>query len=307
MTGAAGQLGAVLVPALRKKWGSGQVVASDIRPIQEPTGPTAILDVLDAEALRRLLRDEGITQIYHLAAILSAKGELNPLATWKVNMDGLLNVLEAARELPLDKVFHPSSIAVFGSTTPKVGTPQQTIIMPETVYGISKAAGEDWCQYYHQKYAVDVRSLRYPGLIGYESLPGGGTTDYAVEIFHAALQEGHYSSFLKADTRLPMMYMPDAIEATLRLMEAPKNRLQGGSSYNIQGMSFTPSEIAASIQRHIPHFRMDCQPDFREAIARSWVEDLDDSAARRDWDWMPQYDLDGMVDDMLLHLRGSIS
>lgn len=305
VTGGGGQLGAVLIPALRKKWGNNNVIASDLRPLDDSFGLSAQLDVLNQDALQGLIEKHQVTEIYHLAAILSAKGEQNPTFTWKINMDGLLNILETSRKMDVQKVFYPSTIAVFGSTTPKVETPQQTILIPETVYGISKAAGENWCNYYYDKYGLDVRSVRYPGLIGYESLPGGGTTDYAVDIFHEAIKHQHYNCFLNKDTRLPMMYMPDAIRATIELMSAPKENIKSRTSYNLEGMSFTPEEIYIEIKKHIPELTIIYQPDFREEIARTWVETVDDSPARNDWGWKEEYDLAGMVEDMLENLMVS--
>ncbi|HEY8387377.1 MAG TPA: NAD-dependent epimerase/dehydratase family protein, partial [Parasegetibacter sp.] len=244
-----------------------------------------------------------ITQIYLLAAILSAAGEKNPNLAWSLNMQSLLNVLDIAKEEKLHKVYWPSSIAVFGPTSPKKDCPQQTIIEPTTVYGISKYAGEFWCNYYFQRFGVDVRSLRYPGLISYKSAPGGGTTDYAVEIYHEALAQNKYTSFLKEDTYLPMMYMPDAIRATIELMEAPMNRISVRTSYNVAAISFSPREIAASITKHIPDFEMAYQPDYRQQIADSWPQSIDDSVARNDWGWKPEFDLERMTEDMLANLK----
>ncbi|MGK0387841.1 MAG: nucleoside-diphosphate-sugar epimerase [Maribacter sp.] len=302
VTGGGGQLGSVLIPALRKKWGANNVIASDLRPLDASFGLSAALDVLDQKGLENLIEKYQVNEIYHLAAILSAKGEQNPTFTWKINMDGLLNILEISRKMNIQKVFYPSTIAVFGSTTPKTDTPQNTILIPETVYGISKAAGEDWCNYYYDKYDLDVRSVRYPGLIGYGSLPGGGTTDYAVDIFHKGIKNQHYNCFLNKDTRLPMMYMQDAIRATIELMSAPKESIKSRTSYNLQGMSFSPEEIYAEIKKHIPELTIAYEPDFREKIARTWVETLDDSAARNDWGWKKEYDLPKMVGEMLTHL-----
>jgi nucleoside-diphosphate-sugar epimerase len=245
---------------------------------------------------------QGITQIYLLAAILSATGEKNPNLAWNLNMTALLNVLDIAREEKLHKVYWPSSIAVFGPTSPKEFCPQQTIIEPTTVYGISKYAGEFWCNYYYQRYGVDVRSLRYPGLISYKSAPGGGTTDYAVEIYHEALHQKKYTSFLSADTYLPMMYMPDAIRATMELMEAPVDSISVRTSYNISAMSFSPADIGASIKKHIPDFSMQYSPDYRQKIAESWPRSIDDTVARRDWGWKEEYNLERMTEDMLKNL-----
>ncbi|WP_153800179.1 NAD-dependent epimerase/dehydratase family protein [Foetidibacter luteolus] len=304
--GASGQIGVELTLALRKIYGNTNVVASDLREENEllkGTGPYVSLDVMNKEMLHVQVIRQNITQIYLLAAILSATGEKNPNLAWHLNMQSLLNVLDIAREEKLHKVYWPSSIAVFGPTSPKLSCPQQTIIEPITVYGISKYAGEFWCNYYHQRYNVDVRSLRYPGLISYKSAPGGGTTDYAVEIFHEALEEKKYTSFLHEDTYLPMMYMPDAIRATVELMEAPEERISIRTSYNIAAMSFSPKQIAAAIQEHIPEFQVNYQPDYRQAIADSWPQSIDDSVAANDWGWKPEYNLYKMTGDMLDNLR----
>lgn len=303
--GASGQIGVELTLALRKMYGAAQVVAADLReqnPLLAGTGPYVSLDVMNKEMLHVQVIRQNITQIYLLAAILSATGEKNPSLAWNLNMQGLLNVLDIAREEKLSKVFWPSSIAVFGPSSPRVNCPQHTIIEPTTIYGISKYAGEFWCNYYWQRYGVDVRSIRYPGLISYTSEPGGGTTDYAVEIYHEALSKQSYSCFLKADTFLPMMYMPDAIRATTELMEAPARQIAIRTSYNLSAMSFSPAQIAASIQRQIPDFSISYQPDYRQQIADSWPQSIDDSAARRDWGWKHEFDLDAMTDDMLRNL-----
>jgi nucleoside-diphosphate-sugar epimerase len=304
--GACGQIGVELTLALRKIYGSANVVASDLREendLLKGTGPYVSMDVMNKEMLHVQVIRQNITQIYLLAAILSATGEKNPNLAWHLNMQGLLNVLDIAREEQLDKVYWPSSIAVFGPTSPKQLCPQQTVIEPTTVYGISKYAGEFWCNYYHQRYGVDVRSIRYPGLISYKSAPGGGTTDYAIEIYLEALAEKKYKSFLKEDSYLPMMYMPDAIRATMELMHAPAKQISVRTSYNISGMSFSPKEIAASIQKHIPEFQLSCEPDYRQAIADSWPQSIDDSVANKDWGWKPEYDLDKMTADMLDNLK----
>jgi nucleoside-diphosphate-sugar epimerase len=304
--GASGQIGVELTLALRKIYGTTNVIASDLREQNEllqGTGPYVSLDVMNKEMLHVQVIRQGVTQIYLLAAILSATGEKNPALAWHLNMQGLLNVLEIAREEKLTKVYWPSSIAVFGPTSPKKACPQKTIIEPTTVYGISKYAGEFWCNYYFMKYSVDVRSLRYPGLISYKSAPGGGTTDYAVEIFHEALDEKRYTSFLEKDTFLPMMYMPDAIRATIELMEAPKEKIRERTSYNLCAMSFSPEEIAAEIKRHIPEFTIDYKPDYRQAIANSWPQSIDDSVAREDWGWKHEFDLAAMTEDMLTNLK----
>lgn len=303
--GASGQIGVELTMALRQIYGNANVIASDLReqnPLLEGTGPYVALDVMNKEMLHVQVIRQGITQIYLLAAILSATGEKNPNLAWNLNMQGLLNVLDIAREEQLHKVYWPSSIAVFGPTSPRQACPQQTIIEPITVYGISKYAGEFWCNYYHQRYGVDVRSLRYPGLISYKSAPGGGTTDYAVEIFHEAREQKRYTCFLEKDTYLPMMYMPDAIRATVELMEAPAQKISVRHSYNISAMSFSPAEIAASIQQHIPDFEVSYRPDYRQAIANSWPQSIDDSVARNDWGWQEEYDLEKMTADMLANI-----
>jgi nucleoside-diphosphate-sugar epimerase len=243
-----------------------------------------------------------ITQVYLLAAILSATGEKNPTLAWHINMQSLLNVLDVAKEEKLEKIYWPSSIAVFGPNSPKHDTPQHTVIEPSTIYGISKFSGERWCDYYWNRYKVDVRSLRYPGLISYKSQPGGGTTDYAVEIFHDAIGKGEYTSFLKEDTYLPMMYMPDAIRATVELMEADASKISIRSSYNLSGVSFSPKEIAAEIQKHVPEFKINYKPDSRQQIADSWPATIDDSLARNDWGWKPEYSLETMTKDMLENL-----
>jgi nucleoside-diphosphate-sugar epimerase len=304
--GASGQIGVELTLALRKIYGNANVVASDLReqnPLLEGTGPYVSLDVMNNEMLHVQVIRQGITQIYLLAAILSATGEKNPGLAWNLNMQSLLNVLNIAREEKLHKIYWPSSIAVFGPTSPKQDCPQQTIIEPTTVYGISKYAGEFWCNYFYQRFGVDVRSLRYPGLISYKSAPGGGTTDYAVEIYHEALEEKKYQCFLKEDTYLPMMYMPDAIRATIELMEAPAENISVRTSYNLSGMSFSPGEIAAEIKKHIPAFSVSYKPDYRQAIADSWPQSIDDSVARKDWGWKEEYDLGKMTSDMLENLR----
>lgn len=304
--GASGQIGVELTLALRKIYGNSNVIASDLReqnPLLEGTGPYVSLDVMNKEMLHVQVIRQGITQIYLLAAILSATGEKNPGLAWHLNMQSLLNVLDIAREENLTKVYWPSSIAVFGPTSPKKNCPQQTIIEPTTVYGISKYAGEFWCNYYHLKYGIDVRSLRYPGLISYKSAPGGGTTDYAVEIYHEALEEGKYTSFLSEDTYLPMMYMPDAIRATIELMEAPADKIKVRTSYNLSGMSFSPKEIGAEIKKHIPDFTIAYEPDYRQEIANSWPQSIDDSVARADWGWKEEFSLADMTKDMLENLK----
>lgn len=300
--GAGGQIGAVLTEALRDIHGSGNVIASDLRELPAQDGPTEILNALEAPALEEVVKKWRVNQIYHLAAILSATGEKDPMRAWDINMRSLFNVLEISRLRNLSKVYFPSSIAVFGREAAHQGTPQYEVLIPETVYGISKVAGENWANYYYRRYGLDVRSLRYPGIIGYQSMPGGGTTDYAVDIYHYAVQQKPYECFLSQDTSLPMLYMPDAIRGTLELMEAPANRLSVRTSYNLAGMSFTPAEIAASIRKQAPGFKMTYKPDFRQAIADSWPASIDDSAARNDWGWKPEFDLDAMTVDMMKHL-----
>lgn len=303
--GSSGQIGVELTIALRKIYGNANVVASDLREendLLKGTGPYVSMDVMNKEMLHVQIIRQNFTQVYHLAAILSATAEKNPNLAWHLNMQGLLNVLEIANEEKLRKVYWPSSIAVFGPTSPKHNCPQQTIIEPTTVYGISKYAGEFWCNYYFNWFGVDVRSLRYPGLISYKSAPGGGTTDYAVEMFHEALGDKKYTCFLQEDTYLPMMYMPDAIRATIELMEADASNISVRTSYNISAMSFSPKEIAAKIQEHIPDFQVDYKPDYRQAIANSWPQSIDDSVARKDWGWQHQYDLEKMTTDMMLNL-----
>lgn len=305
--GASGQIGVELTLALRKIYGDPNVVASDLREendLLKGTGPYVSLDIMNKEMLHVQVIRQNITQIYLLAAILSATGEKNPNLAWNLNMQGLLNVLDIAKEEQIRKVYWPSSIAVFGPSSPRINCPQQTIIEPTTVYGISKHAGEFWCNYYHQKYHVDVRSLRYPGLISYKSSPGGGTTDYAIEIFHGALQERHYTCFLGEDTYLPMMYMPDAIRATIELMEAPAEQISVRTSYNLSSMSFSPRQVADEIRRFIPAFTVTYRPDYRQAIADSWPQSIDDSHARADWNWKPEYDLARMTEDMIANLGG---
>jgi len=302
--GANGQIGTELAQELALRHGNANVITSDLAPEgRVPTLTHEMLDVTDAAALTAVAKRHGITQVYHLAAALSATGEKHPMWAWDLNMKGLLNVLELARVQKLERVFWPSSIAAFGPKTPQVATPQDTVMDPSTVYGISKLAGEGWCRWYHANHGVDVRSLRYPGLISWKTPPGGGTTDYAVEIFHAALKTGRYSCFLEEGQALPMMYMPDALRATIELMEAPAEAIGERGSYNLAGVSFTPAEIAAAIRAEIPGFEISYAPDFRQAIAASWPQSIDDRQARADWGWQLAYDLRAMVGDMLKELR----
>ena len=296
--GAGGQLGTELTKALAEKFGNENIIATDFQDAAKDKFSYCsfqTLNVMDKAALASIVETHSVSQIYHLAAILSAAGEKNPLQAWDLNMVGLLNVLEIAKSHKIEKVFWPSSIAVFGPNTIQEQTPQQTFKDPNTVYGISKLAGEHWCEYYYNTYGVDVRSLRYPGLIGYKSLPGGGTTDYAVDIYHKAALSEKFTCFLDKDTYLPMMYMDDAINATLQLMDADKESLSIRTSYNISGMSFSPKEIYESILAFYPNFEIEYQPDFRQQIADSWPNSIDDSIARKDWNWKPAYDLSSMT------------
>lgn len=311
VTGANGQLGTELVEELRKVYGVDQVLATDIQSGTElaEKGPFQVLNVLDQSGLKEIVHSWQPTQIFHLAAILSAAAEKNPALAWEVNITGFMHVLDAARDAAnkVYKVYAPSSIAVFGPKTPRIATPQHTITDPTTVYGITKLVGERLSEYYFNKYKLDVRSIRYPGLISYKTPPGGGTTDYAVDIFHKAIQNRSYTSFLKPDTALPMMYMPDALRATLELMDAPSDRLSIRSSYNLTAMSFTPKELAAEIERQFGRFEMKYEPDFRQAIADSWPASIDDSQAKLDWNWAPKYQLAEMVADMIHHIELSLS
>lgn len=300
--GAGGQIGKELVEELCKIYGNENIIASDIKPDAASPCAYEVLDVMDAKAIAAVVKKHGIKEVYLLAALLSATAEKYPEKGWKLNMEGLLNVLELMREKVITKLYWPSSIAVFGPNTPKVNTPQFTVMEPSTVYGISKQAGERWCEYYFRRYGADVRSLRYPGLISYKSPPGGGTTDYAVDIYHEALAKGKYECFLSSDTVLPMMYMPDALKATVGIMQADAEKVKIRSSYNLAAISFSPKEIAAEIKKHIPNFEITYKPDARQAIADSWPQSIADSEARKDWGWKHQYSLDTMTDDMLLHL-----
>jgi nucleoside-diphosphate-sugar epimerase len=304
--GAAGQIGSDLVFSLRKKYCNNNVVATDLSatcPAALAGGPYEQLDAMNAEAMLAIIKKHNIAHVYHLVAMLSATAEKYPIKGWDLNMQSLFNLLEIAREGHIKRIFWPSSIAVFGPNSPKSNTPQRTVLEPTTVYGISKVAGESWCEYYHQKFGVDVRCLRYPGLISYKSAPGGGTTDYAIHIFHEALKHGHYTSFIQADRQLPMMYMPDAIRATMSIMEAPANQIKIRTGYNLSAISFTPDEIAAAIEKHIPGFTIDYNPDYRNNIAANWPGSIDDAEARKDWGWKHEFDLNKMVTDMLNNLK----
>ncbi len=303
--GAGGQLGTELTKALVNKYGKEAVLATDFQEAARSKFDYCrfeTLNIMDKEALASMVQTENIQIIYHLAAILSAMGEKNPVQAWDLNMAGLLNVLEIAKEYTIEKIFWPSSIAVFGPNSDKENTPQRAFKDPNTVYGISKLAGEHWCEYYFNKYGVDVRSLRYPGLIGYKSLAGGGTTDYAVDIYHKAFEQGKYECFLSENTYLPMMYMKDAIQATLQLMDAPKEKISVRTSYNISGMSFAPTEIYQSLLSYFPDFKISYAPDFRQAIADSWPKSIDDRVAKQDWNWQPAFDLEKMTADIVENL-----
>ena len=306
LIGACGQIGAELTMKLRSIYGDAHVIAADVKEPNDEireSGPFELLNVLDAVSYAEVIDRHSPTQIYNLAAMLSATGEKYPLKAWDLNMNGLLNTLELARTYEVKKIYWPSSIAVFGPTTPRIQTPQTTIMEPNTIYGISKQAGERLCEWYFQKKGVDVRSIRYPGIISYKTEPGGGTTDYAVDIYFQAKRVGKYTSFLKEGTALPMMYMPDAIRATLELMEAPADHLTVRSAYNLSAMTFAPEEVAASIQKHLPNFQIDYSPDFRQQIAESWPASIDDQVARNDWAWRHEFDLDKMTADMLANVR----
>ncbi len=302
--GAGGQIGVELTDKLNELYGSSSVICADLK-----SHPALVnnafekLDVMDKESLLQIVKKHQIQQVYLLAALLSATGEKNPMFAWDLNMQGLFNVLDLAKEKIISKVYWPSSIAVFGPTTPRLNTPQYTVMEPSTVYGISKQAGERWCEYYHLKYGVDVRSLRYPGLISWKSEPGGGTTDYAVHIFYEALKTGNYTCFLSENTVLPMMYMPDAIKATVDLMHAPAESVKIRSSYNLAGFSFNPNELAQIITKHILNFKISYAPDFRQQIADSWPQSIDDSAARQDWGWKNDFGLEEMCSEMIKNLK----
>lgn len=304
--GACGQIGTELTFTLREKHGGDVVIASDIREGNEnlvESGPFELLDATDYDALEELVAYYEIDEVYLMAAMLSATAEKFPMRAWNLNMNSLFNVLNLAKEKKISKIFWPSSIAVFGPNTPKDNTSQNTVMEPSTVYGISKQSGERWCEYYHNKYGVDVRSIRYPGLISWKTMPGGGTTDYAVEIYHKALSDGEYTSFLSADTKLPMMFMDDAIRATLEVMESDAEKIKVRSAYNLAAMSFTPSEVAQSIATHIPEFKMSYDPDSRQAIADSWPSSIDDSKANKDWGWKAEFDLKKTTTAMLKNLK----
>jgi nucleoside-diphosphate-sugar epimerase len=308
--GASGQIGTELTLALRQRYGGEMVIAADLKreaDLLKGSGPFLPLDIMDKEILRVQVRRHEIKTIYLLVAMLSAAGEKNPMMAWHLNMQSLIHTLEVAREEGVKKVFWPSSIAVFGAEAPKENCPQDAYSAPSTVYGISKLAGEQWCHYYFHRYGVDVRSIRYPGLISYKTLPGGGTTDYAIEIFHAAIRGEAYSCFLRSDKRLPMMYMDDAVRATIELMEAPESVISVRTAYNLAGISFTPAEIAREIKQLIPGFSIVYEPDFRQAIADSWPESIDDRIANRDWGWKPVFSLKKMTEEMTRHISPGLA
>ena len=307
ITGANGQIGEVLSEKLISMYGNDNVLTTDIGHLDHIHGRFEKLDILDLVHFQEIIEKEKITQIYHLASLLSASGESNPMNTWNINFNGLLNVLELARKNNVKKVFFPSSIAVFGDTTPKENAEQDVPLVPDTVYGIGKVAGELWCNYYSKKYDLDVRSLRYPGIIGYQSMPGGGTTDYAIEIFHSAVKGEKYKCFLDENTMLPMMYMDDAINATINIMEAPIEEMKIRYGYNLGAFSFTPKELYNEIKKLYPDFEIEYCPDFRQQIAESWVKRIDDEEARKDWGWKPQYNLEEMVKDMITNLKKQYS
>ncbi len=303
--GCAGQIGTELTLALRAIYGNDHVVATDIKTAPESimsSGPFETLDILDREGLRTIVKKYSIDGIVNMAAILSAVGEEHPMLAWNINMNGLINVLEVAREEKIDRVLTPSSIAAFGPETPRDMTPQETVLRPKTMYGVTKVAGELLGDYYVNRFGMDVRGLRYPGIISHETLPGGGTTDYAVAIYYDAIKHGKYTCFVKEDTTLPMMYMPDCLDATIQLFQADKSNLKHHSDFNLAAMSFDVKELADSIKKYIPEFEIDYAPDFRQAIADTWPRSIDDSAAREEWGWKPKYDLDAMTQDMLKHI-----
>lgn len=304
--GACGQIGTELTATLRKQYAPHKVIASDIREGDADmmqAGPFEVLDAMDYDAVQDVVIKHEITDVYLMAAMLSATAEKFPMRGWNLNMNSLFNVLNLAKEGKIDKIFWPSSIAVFGPTTPKTETPQRTVMEPSTVYGISKQTGERWCEYYFNKYGVDVRSIRYPGLISYKTLPGGGTTDYAVDIYHKAVKHNKYICFLNAETTLPMMFMDDAIKATIGIMEAPQDSIKIRNSYNLSAMSFNPEEVATSIRRYQKDFAISYEPDFRQAIANSWPQSIDDTSAREDWGWKHEVELDEMTKIMLENLK----
>lgn len=305
--GAGGQIGVELTENLSKIYGNDNVIPSDLKASPAlSNNPFEVLDALDRNSLFEIVKKHKVTQVYHLAALLSATGEQNPMFAWKLNMESLFHVLDLGKEKHIHRIYWPSSIAVFGPTTPQVNTPQYTVMEPSTIYGISKQAGERWCEWYFKKFGVDVRSIRYPGLIGWKSAPGGGTTDYAVHIFYDALKKASYECFLSENTTLPMMCMEDAIRATIELMHAPSDKIKIRGSYNLAGLSFSPKEIAAEIKKHIPNFEISYKPDFRQQIADSWPKSIDDSEARQHWNWKENYNLEKLVSAMLNNLKDKV-
>lgn len=302
--GANGQVGKVLTKELQNKYGKERIIASDLKKSDDSDGIFEVIDATNFNRIKEVVIQYKVTQIYHLAAILSAKGEENPLVTWDINVKTWLNVLEVSRICKVEKVFYPSSIAVFGNGAPRNNTPNNVYLDPATVYGISKVDGENWAQYYHIKYGLDVRSIRYPGIIGYQSLPGGGTTDYAVDIYHKAVLNETFTCFLNEDTTLPMIFIDDAIRATIEIMEAPIENIKIRTSYNIAGISFSPREVALEISELYPDFTIDYKPDFRQGIAEDWPKSIDDSEARMDWGWKPTYDLWSITEAMISELKG---
>ena len=306
VTGSTGQIGSELTMALRKEYGGDNVLA--LGHIRKPdpklldSGPYEILDVAEKERIDEVVKKYDVDTIYHLVALMSGKGEQNPQLAWKLNMDSLYNILEIARERGLSRIFWPSSIGVFGPSTPRTNTPQETVLLPSTIYGVTKVSGELLCNYYFQKYGLDTRSIRFPGIISSETPPGGGTTDYAVEIFYEAIRTRRYTCFLKKDTRLPFLYMPDCIKATMNLMKASLDQVKRHDGYNVSGISFSPAQLASEIMKHMPEFRCDYHPDSRQKIADSWTTSMDDSLARREWGWKPDYDLSSLTKDMLERL-----
>jgi threonine 3-dehydrogenase len=303
ITGANGQIGKVLTNSLREIYGQSNVLSTDIRKIPDLEPPFEFLDILNLVRMKEIIQDYNITEVYHMAALLSASGEYNPLKTWNVNFNASHNLMEFAKEGLFERLFFPSTIAVFGSTTPKLDTAQDVPLIPETIYGISKSTGELMANYYHKKFGVDIRSIRYPGIISHQSIPEGGTTDYAVEIFHAAVQGQEYECFLAPDTMLPMMYITDAVQATIDIMQLPANHIKTRIGYNLAAISFTPDEIYQEIKKHYPEFKITYNPDFRQKIAESWSQSIDDSRARAEWGWNHEYDLETMTADMIHHLR----
>lgn len=303
VTGSNGQIGTELVAALQARYGIDQIIATDLKDNEDSEGIFEFMDVMNFERVERVIRKYKVTQIYHLAALLSSRGEDNPALTWKINLDAYLNILRLAHKHHIEKIFFPSTIGVFGPTTPRQNTPQNTSFIPGTVYGITKITGELWSQYYRNRYGMDIRGIRYPGVISYSHLPKGGTTDFAVEIFFEALQNKKYECFLKEDTRLPMVYMPDVLKATIDLMDAPKEKISISYAYNISGFSLTPKELYNAIKRYIPELEISYVPDERQKIADSWSETIDDSLARQDWNWNPSFNMETMVPDMLKNIK----